>query len=113
MMSCGPRKSATYQEPPINPMPDLWQSIAGDIAELERSHAPKKEWDHKAESGRTVRDTTELSAVLSQSGLSPSDRSEAILRFKNVEEVVHYGFESNFHALVFFKNDAPLLVKKW
>lgn len=113
MMSCGPRLSEAHQEKPINPMPEIWQSTTEDISTLEQSRASRKEWDRKAESRQTVHNTTELSATLARSGLSSRDRTEAARRFQDAEAVVHYGFEGNFHALVFFRSGTPFLVKKW
>lgn len=113
MASCAPQPSETHQEKTINPMPEIWQSITKDISKLEQSRAPRKEWDRKVESSQVIHDTNELSAALAKSGLSSSDRSETTLRFNDAETVMHYGFEGNLHALVFFKNDTPFLIKQW
>lgn len=42
-----------------------------------------------------------------------TDRTEANELFTSADEVMHFGFECNFHALVFFADVRQVAVKKW
>lgn len=81
-----------------NPMQAAWGVIAEEINELERTHAAVAEWRRGSESAVLVNSEEELLALV------PSGLSNKLVRleFARSAKVIHFGFECDYHALVFF-----------
>lgn len=96
-----------------NPMPAIWRNVSSQIARLERSSATKSEWASSASSSDAVTSHENLTLILGRSRLVEADQMETNKLFKSVDEVMHFGFDDDFHALVFFIRGRPVAVKKW
>ena len=96
--------------PPVfNPMPTLWTGIREDIDKLEARQASQSEWDKLAAEKLRITSVAKLLEMVPQP-LSKSEAEEITERFHTSALTVHYGFDSNFHALVFF--DSELRARK-
>lgn len=85
-------------------MPGIWHSIGAQVAALQSSHALKTQWAEAAEFSQPVQSMKDLLRVLSQSRLSESDIRQVRSHYREGCDLVHYGFEADYHALVYFKN---------
>jgi hypothetical protein len=96
-------------------MPDSWAGVRNEIDTLERTGAPLSKW--KAASGSTERVSTilrlhEITKPLKLG--SELEKSELDRLFSIAPDSYHFGFEGNFHALVFFDpSHQPIKVVKW
>jgi hypothetical protein len=97
----------------MNPMPTLWAGITQSIENLEMRHASSIEWTRLAESCDPITSLAELDATLRLAGISIEDRETVRSEWGKTSPVVHYGFESDHHALVFFADDHASKVFKW
>ena len=105
----GPYQQSTA----INPMPAIWTGINARIAQLEETRAPKLEWDKSASESCQIRSLHHLREVMPSSFGKPDDGEPPSL-FKDSTMVVHYGFDCDFHAVVFFDAKMkPSKVIKW
>lgn len=97
----------------LNPMTDLWSETRNKILNLERSNASEIEWAALADSSDIIEDKKELSRILSSVSISEQRRKACLYLFDGHYKAIHFGFDSNYHALVFFKGDKSILVEKW
>ncbi|HYF36231.1 MAG TPA: hypothetical protein VD994_13135 [Prosthecobacter sp.] len=95
-----PREEKVRME--INPMPQIWAGIVEGILTLERRRAPRPEWRAAAEFEEVVRSRKDLEKVVDGLALDDLTEVEAVALYQRSRLVAHYGFEGNFHALVFF-----------
>ena len=87
-----------------NPMPELWKSIADRIDAMEREHAPDAVWRENKDSGsipQEIRTASELFSACPAGYPSQGLQTD----FARSTKVVHYGFECDYHAIVFFDAD--------
>jgi hypothetical protein len=98
----------------FNPMPKIWSGIVDQIQGLERAHAPKQEWEQAASDSVRVATKEQLVDMLGMGLLSPEDKRKAVAAFYQASDVQHFGFDGDFHALVFFSESGhPMLVVRW
>ncbi len=96
----------------FNPMPSLWAGIRQSIDTLESNHAPVSEWDAASDSATRIETRAELDAVLSNITRNGGDK-QTMAEWDRWSPVVHYGFECDYHALVFFEKGRASRVFKW
>lgn len=116
LMSCAHEKPT---QPISNPMEAAWAGVRSAINKLDEDHASEDEW-RKAnvpppEPGpEVVRSIAALSELTKDLGLTDAERLELPAAYNKSSQVVHFGFECNYHALVFF-DDAKRAWKviKW
>ena len=111
-MACTQHKTV---QPVSNPMDAAWSQIRGGISELEIRHANEQDWRKASEPGPQV--ISSISALRDQIkglNITDSEREALSTAFRQSSRVVHFGFECNYHALVFF-NEAGKCWKviKW
>ncbi len=90
-------------------MPALWSGIKADIDKLEARQAPKSEWDKSAAEKLRITSIVKLLEVMPQS-LAKSEADEISDQFHTSALTVHYGYDCDYHALVFF--DAGMKAQK-
>jgi len=102
LMSCAQDKPI---QPIFNPMEGAWAGIRDGINKLDKDHASEDEW-RKASEPHPGPDVVVTIAVLNELtknlGLTEAERSELTAAFNKSSRVVHFGFECDYHALVFF-----------
>lgn len=101
-VGCANREAAVSND--NNPMPRIWAGIGAGITELENAHAPEDAWAKEATGAdpRPIRSLAELMEETKELNLTPRDRAGLPDDFSNSSRVVHFGFDCDFHALVFF-----------
>tara|TARA_R110002049_G_scaffold160606_1_gene325581 strand:- start:551 stop:937 length:387 start_codon:yes stop_codon:yes gene_type:complete len=111
-VSCETKESPEI--PPPNPMEFVWESIRGEINHLEASHATLKDWRQAAGEEQQLNTADETRAFLEGTGLSSNDIDHATSSFSTAAKVIHFGFDCNYHALVFFDQaDRASFVINW
>ena len=85
-------------------MPAIWSGIRTDIDKLEARHAPKTDWDKSAPENFRITSIAKLLEVVPQP-LSKSEAEDISDQFRTSALTLHYGFDCNFHALVFFDGE--------
>lgn len=83
-------------------MPETWVSIARNIKSLETKRATEGKWIEASDSSDTVHTVSEMLVLVTTLNLTPAERKEIQEAFEDSVAVRHFGFECNFHALVFF-----------
>lgn len=102
-----------------NLMLGIWAGVMDGINKLEDAHASEDEW-RKASvpppepKPEVVRSITALNELTKDLGLTDAQRLELPAAYNKSSRVIHFGFECNYHALVFF-DDAKRAWKviKW
>jgi hypothetical protein len=104
----------TDESAATNPMPVLWAVARNEIEQLESTTQKRPVWAATAESDETILSPSKLSSILTDLRLSDSEKRQAFAAFDKAEAVCHYGFECNYHALVYFDlSDKPFHVLNW
>lgn len=94
-------------------MPAIWSGIRADIDKLEATHAPKTDWDKSAAEKIRITSIAKLPEVIPPP-LSESEADEMSNQFRASALTVQYGFDCDFHALVFFDTEMKTRkVIKW
>jgi len=94
-------------------MPGIWSSIRADIVRLEAKHAPKHEWNEATSESSKITSIQSLLETVPPD-IAENDGSAIADLFSKSSEVVHYGFEGDYHAVVFFDvSKRPIKVLKW
>ncbi len=90
-------------QPVFNPMDAAWSRIREGISKLENEHAPEIEWRKASEpQSSVVASVSDLQDQTKSLEITDSERELLRAAFKRSSRVIHFGFEGNFHALVFF-----------
>lgn len=111
-MSCAHSQSKVVPTP--NPMPSIWQGIRTDIDALEKSKASPLQWEKQSESVEHILDDRQLSQLTAHLSLVESEQTALQWYRSTAAQTIHYGFEGNHHALVFFDlHNKPSHVLKW
>lgn len=106
--------SSSVAEVP-NPMPDIWAAVRNEIDMLERTGAPLLKWKEACGSSEQISTVLRLHEITKPVRLeSEQERTELDQLFSSNPDTYHFGFEGNFHALVFFDaSHRPIKVVKW
>lgn len=102
--------------PTINLIDEIWASIRAEIDRLEQEHATSAEWQKaKAlEDSARVKSLENLHSIIKGLELDASEKKQLDELFTNSSKTMHFGFECQYHALVFFdSNDRSKYVVKW
>ena len=98
-----PATAVTY-----NPMPEFWASIAGGIAALKKVNATRTQWTKAADSASPILTVAQLHTAIAATG-APADAVERQRQLDHLESLfhtsrrtIHFGFECDHHAIVFF-----------
>lgn len=105
IISCSPE---TFDPIPYGPVSDGWDEWADEIAKLKSPGTPKYDWDQKASTGSTQAVTSEsdIRQIISRyEDMTDEERGHLLDLFSRARGTVHYGFEGDFRALVFFDED--------
>ena len=95
-------------------MPDAWAAIHSKIDRLENSHATPAEWTKAADGSEKITRISQLHTTLTTLLLDASEQRQLDKLFRTSARTIHFGFECNYHALVFFdSNDRPVRILKW
>ncbi len=88
----------------FNPMPRIWAGIGDGIHKLEEEHAHEGAWTTAATGGEPIpiHSLVELMEETKALSMPPEERSGLRDAFSKSSKVVHYGFDCDYHALVFF-----------
>lgn len=98
----------------LNPMESVWASVSADIDRLERAHAPRSEWIKAASDSTRVSSLPQLHSIIVGVHLEETERQHLDHIFRSSQRTTLFGFEQNFHALVFFDaRDVSTHVVKW
>ena len=89
-------------------MPKIWASLEDRISLLKKVSATQAQWTKAAEDASPVSTITELRVAILATGV-PADAVESQRQQEHLERlfytshhVIHFGFECDFHAIVFF-----------
>jgi len=97
-----------------NPMPVIWEAVRNDLIQLEKIGAPPAQWAQKAEQSEVIRNQRQLAVVTEHLNLSGAEKAALLRHYQGAAETIHYGFEGNYHALVFFTDKSfPDHVLRW
>lgn len=92
-----------------------WSQIRDGIIELENRHANEEDWRKASESEPLV--VSSISALHDQIkglDLTNSEREALSAAFRQSSRVIHFGFECDYHAMVFFDDSGKAWkVIKW
>ena len=95
-------------------MERIWASIRERIDSLEARRASHVEWSRAADESRDITDLASLRSTLAPAKLSSAETQRIEALFRSSRRTVEYGFEGDFHALVFFDSaDRAMHVVKW
>ena len=95
-------------------MTGLWASVGDEIRSLEDTKSIKAKWSAAAESEEPVKTREQLDGILNRSRLSEQERTQARQMFKAGQLIAHFGFDADYHALVFFDaTQRPARVFAW
>lgn len=100
-----PNEAEIQQTP--DPMTSIWNDYGTKIDSLAKSGTSIKAWrDLPPESEKVIGSEGELRQLLSRYESLSTERIDHYCRlFKRSTRTVNYGFELDFHALVFFDSD--------
>jgi hypothetical protein len=112
---------AGCSKPPVQPFPAPYEFLTGEalfqpirdrIDSLE--NASESEWESAAASSEEVASLDELASLTRNVGFAPGERMGLVADFHRAARVTHFGFEANYHALVFFQaSGKPFRIEKW
>lgn len=103
-------KEALTQQPP-DPMSSIWNDYGAKIDSLATPGTSIQTWrDLPPESEKLIRSESELLQILSRYNSVSTERSDHYCRLlKRARKTVHYGFELDFRALVFFDDNGQTI----
>ncbi len=102
IVACGSQPTREPFSVMANPMPNIWASVVDEILRLEKTKSTKSEWSAVAESEELVEAREQLEGILNESKLSEQERMLALQMFQSGPLITHFGFDADYHALVFF-----------
>lgn len=85
-------------------MPDIWAGIRSKIDDLETLRAPASTWSQVADEETPVVSDKQLTGILQLASFSQPEVLAAQSTFNRCAKTVLFGFEGNYHALVFFQS---------
>ena len=98
--------------PPPGYYDDPYKSIRDKIDSLERS--PKNEWIASTDSCEQINTIKELEDLIQPISFSEDERRQLLSDYEQAHTTYHFGYEGNYHALVFFTSTGnPIRVEKW
>lgn len=91
------------QQPVANPMDAAWSRIRDGINKLGDQHANENDWRKASEpEPKVIRSMADLHEQTMELEITASEREELPAAFNKSSRVIQFGFECNYHALVFF-----------
>lgn len=97
-----------------NPMATLWNKVGDKVELLGSRNASRSEWKSESESEEPITNQRQLRECIERSRLETHAKTEAFEIFRTSEFVAHYGFDADYHALVFFdKSRHSIRAFKW
>lgn len=107
--------NSPFDAPIPNTAPNLWADVRNEIERLERSGAPLSKWKESSESNERVTTILRLHEITESIKFkSEPEKRKFDQLYSSGPETYHFGFEGNFHALVFFDaSQNPMEVLKW
>ena len=104
LVSCGSTKVAS--PPPPNPMESIWSGIRSRMVRLDESHASRAEWQKASCEQHHLQSADEVRKMLKETSLTQDEVGKATAEYKTASRTIHFGFDCDYHALVFFdRND--------
>ncbi len=100
LVSCDSTKDAP--PPPPNPMESIWADIRSKVVGLDESHASRAEWQKASCEQYPLQSADEVRNVLKETSLTQNEVDEAAEAFKTASQTIHFGYDCDYHALVFF-----------
>ncbi len=104
-----------YDPSPIPPdgiEEEMFASIRNQIDSLEQS--PKSEWKSATGYAEEIISLEALQELTKDVGFEDHERLQLTKDFVKADSVVHFAFDCNYHALVFFDaSNVPFRVEKW
>lgn len=113
ILGCSSLDRQEKMEAAENPMPKIWSNIESSINDLETSRATPSQWTAVAESSDTILSENQLLTLLPFKTSETIKINNALSNFRNAEKVIHFGFEANHHAVVFFSANKTTSLIKW
>lgn len=110
--------SCTHQEgDPItivpNTMIDEWRDFSDYLRGLESRRETPSAWDERAGKSEVISDFHNLENRLESQGVGGIDKEELRAAWKASDLVKLYGYDCDFHALVFFKENKTFKAWYW
>ena len=91
-----------------NPMPAVWASIEARRDTLKKTSATQAQWTKASDGVYPISTVDQLHAAIAATGV-PADAAERQRQqnhlerlFRTSHSTIHFGFECNYHAIVFF-----------
>lgn len=102
-------------QPVFNPMDTAWSGIRDGINKLEDQHANEDGWRKASEPPpEVISSISDLHERTKHLEITVTEREGLPAAFNRSSRVIHFGFEGNFHALVFFdESGKSWKVIKW
>ncbi len=108
LASCSPSQpnEAVIQQPP-DPMTSIWNDYGAKIDSLGTPGSSIQAWrDLPPDSEKLIRTEGELRQILARYNSVATEQTDHYCRLlKRATKTIHYGFELDFRALVFFDED--------
>ena len=100
LVSCESTKVVVPSQP--NLMKSIWADIRSNMARLNEAHASMADWQKSSTEEHPLRSSYEIRKVLKSTHLTLDEVDQAVKAFKAASRSVHFGFDCDYHALVFF-----------
>lgn len=95
-------------------MLSMWSKVGDQIELLESKNATQREWKSASESEVLIKSSEQLAELIERSRLEPKVKSDILQGYNPNRLTAHYGFDADYHALVFFdKVQKSTRVFKW
>jgi hypothetical protein len=105
LISCS-HKGQDDRSAALPPFPNImeaaWAGIRADIDKLEVGHARLDEWKKSTPEFNAISSLPALKENTQNLGISDDEQRELHDAFAKSSSVFHFGYECNYHALVFF-----------
>jgi hypothetical protein len=104
----------TYPLPESNPngTEEMFASMRSEVDVLEG--ASKENWISGSGSHQEIQSLRELDELIQPISFTETERMQMFSDYKKAHSVAHFGFDGNYHALVFFNSSGnPIRVEKW
>ena len=114
LLCMGCRTSVERRQYEFDPMPGIWAETVAGIDDLQLRGATIPEWRASAADSEVIGSIGELKEVLASVPLADGEWIGLVADFNAAAKVLHFGFEGNFHALVYFdQNGRAYRTLKW
>lgn len=78
-----------------------WEVVADKIEALDASNSSEVEWERLAAHSVPIDSLEQFNSIIS--GFSKRDQNMARRNYLAAHKAIHYSFETNLHAIVFFR----------